>query len=105
MSVQSSIETKLFQTFEPDYLSVINESHQHRSMLGSESHFKVIVVSELFMGQCLLARHRQVNTLLSDELADDVHALALHTYTPQEWQDQIAAPLSPSCRGGVNDES
>jgi BolA protein len=29
-----------------------------------------------------------------------VHALALHTYTPGEWAEQGAAPASPTCRGG-----
>ena len=70
----------------PSHLEVINESYMHRVAPGSESHFKVVVVSQAFEGQRLLGRHRQVNGVLADELAGAIHALALHTYTESEWQ-------------------
>jgi BolA protein len=42
-----------------------------------------------------------VNEALAEELAGDVHALALHTYTPEEWQARFGdAPMSPPCLGG-----
>jgi BolA protein len=31
---------------------------------------------------------------------DQIHALALHTYTPDEWAEQGVAPASPTCKGG-----
>ena len=83
----------------PTLLEVINESHMHRVEPGSESHFKVVIVCEQFAGQRLLARHRQVNAILADELAGAVHALALHTYTENEWQEKGNAPRTPSCVG------
>jgi BolA protein len=46
-----------------------------------------------------VARHRLVNKILAEEL-DVIHALALHTMTPQEWQQKGAAPQSPPCMGG-----
>ena len=40
-------------------------------------------------------------SLLADELAGPVHALALHLYTPQQWSARgEASPDSPNCRGG-----
>jgi BolA protein len=33
----------------------------------------------------LLARHRLINQILTDELSGPVHALAVHTYTTNEW--------------------
>ena len=33
-------------------------------------------------------------------LMGEIHALALHTYTPAEWAEQGTAPESPRCRGG-----
>lgn len=84
------------------HLEVINESHQHNVPPGSESHFKVVVVSDQFAGQTLIQRHRQVNQLLKAELAGQIHALALHTYTLAEWQAKNGnAPLSPPCLGGA----
>ncbi|QSX29148.1 BolA family transcriptional regulator [Shewanella cyperi] len=100
MSLAQIIETKLTQALAPTHLEVNNESHMHNVPPNSETHFKVIVVSEQFSGQRLLARHRAVNQALADELAGGVHALAMHTYTPEEWQAQGAAPDSPKCRGG-----
>ncbi|EGR2794705.1 BolA family transcriptional regulator [Vibrio navarrensis] len=99
--IQEVIETKLHNTFEPDYLSVVNESYMHNVPPGSESHFKVIVVSNKFEGQRLLARHRQVNQALADELNNHIHALAIHTYTEKEWRlERGGAPDSPMCMGG-----
>ena len=106
MSVQSSIEAKLADSLSPSYLDVVNESANHNVPEGSESHFKVVLVSELFEGRPMLARHRMVYGALSQELSGPVHALALHTYTPAQWQALDAgAPQSPDCRGGMALES
>ena len=48
----------------------------------------------------LLGRHRLVNATLKEELDGPVHALALHTYTPAQWQGLQNAPQSPQCLGG-----
>ncbi len=97
MTMQQQIEAKLAAALSPSHLQVINESYMHRVAPGSESHFKVVVVSQAFEGQRLLARHRQVNGVLADELAGAIHALALHTYTEQEWRQREQAPTTPSC--------
>ncbi|OOF24866.1 BolA family transcriptional regulator [Salinivibrio proteolyticus] len=100
MKIQTQITEKLEQAFSPSFLDVRNESFMHNVPEGSESHFKVVVVSDAFDGQRLIQRHRAVNATLSDELAHHIHALAIHTYTPQEWASQAQAPDSPACRGG-----
>lgn len=101
MQVQSTIEQKLKSGLSPRHLEVINESHMHSVPPNSETHFKVVVVSDAFEGKRKVARHQQVYGLLSDELAGPVHALALHTYDPGEWSERSgAAPDSPECRGG-----
>ncbi|WP_028023672.1 transcriptional regulator BolA [Enterovibrio calviensis] len=101
MIVQQKIEQKLNTTFSPIFLEVLNESHMHNVPTGSESHFKVTVVSADFEGQRLITRHRAVNQTLADELQNDIHALAIHTYTESEWNDLNGhSPASPACRGG-----
>ena len=100
MKVQERITQKLKDTFNPSHLYVENESNNHNVPPGSESHFKVTVVSSEFEGKRLLQRHRSVNACLSDELANDIHALAIHTYTQEEWQAQGVSPASPNCMGG-----
>lgn len=101
MTTQESIEEKLATALTPEHLQVLNESNNHNVPPGSETHFKVVVVSPLFAGERLLARHRRINALLADELAGGVHALALHTYTADEWQRRFGnVPMSPPCLGG-----
>lgn len=101
MSVQSDIEQKLAEGIQAMHLEVINESSNHNVPPGSESHFKVVVVSNDFEGKNLLARHRLVNEILAEELRSRIHALALHTYTEEEWREQNGdAPMSPPCLGG-----
>ena len=101
MTVQQDIELQLAQDFVPEYLEVANESYQHSVPVNSETHFKVVLVSQRFEGLRKVARHQQVYAALAAQLAGPVHALALHTYTPAEWQArQEAAPESPECRGG-----
>jgi BolA protein len=101
MTIKSVIETKLTDALQPRYLDVINESGNHNVPPGSESHFKAVVVSDVFADKPLVARHQLVYSLLDDEVRNHIHALALHTYTESEWQQRNnAAPESPACRGG-----
>ncbi len=101
MNVQAIIEKKITNGMQLDFLQVENESHRHSVPANSETHFKVTVVSQEFEGVPLIARHRLINNLLKDELAGPVHALALHTMTPTQWQaKQQQIPSSPNCLGG-----
>ncbi len=94
------IEEALTKALSPLCLEIEDESGGHNVPPGSESHFRVVAVSELFAGENPLARHRRVYAALAEELAAGLHALALHTYTPEEWQAAGRAPTSPPCRGG-----
>ena len=98
MSMRAHIESKLDAAFGPALLEVVDESANHSR--GQETHFKVTLVAAAFAGQRLLARHRQENALLADELKGAVHALAIHTYTPEEWAERVCAPASPECAHG-----
>lgn len=100
MSVSSQIEDKIRTHFKPDHLEVVNESDNHNVAPGSSTHFKLVVVAAAFQGQAAVARHRTVYGVLSDELQNGVHALALHLYTPEEWAQTRQAPQSPECLGG-----
>ncbi|KXI22110.1 transcriptional regulator BolA [Photobacterium sanguinicancri] len=99
--LQERIIEKLEHAFSPAHLDVVNESYMHNVPAGSESHFKVVIVCSEFEGKRLIGRHRAVNAVLADELANHIHALAMHTYTPTEWKSLIeGAPSSPACHGG-----
>lgn len=100
--VQAIILEKLNSGFRPIHLDVLNESHSHNVPENSETHFKVLMVSESFEGQSRVVRQRQVYQQLADELGGPVHALSLRLLTPKEWEvsGQAEAPKSPQCHGG-----
>lgn len=93
------LKQALEQTFEPTHLHIENESHNHGGP-GSETHYKVVLVSQAFAGVRPVARHQRVYAVTQPEMAAGLHALALHTYTPEEWAATGQAPDSPACRGG-----
>lgn len=95
MSMRDRIKQAL-QVFDAEYLEVSDESHLHHR--GPESHFKVVIVARLFEGLSSVKRHQRIYAALQNEMKQ-IHALALHVYTPQEWAVR-QAPESPSCRGG-----
>jgi BolA protein len=100
MVVQDEIEARLSDSLSPLELEVRNESFMHNVPANSETHFKVTAVSSEFNGLRKVRRHQLVYGFLSDLIAGPVHALALHLYTPDEWQDSGGVPDSPNCHGG-----
>ena len=82
---------------QPEHLEVLDESHMHSR--GQETHYKAVIVSPLFAGLNAVRRHQRVYATLG-ELMQRFHALAQHTFTPEEWAAQGVAPDSPTCRGG-----
>ncbi|SFV76726.1 Cell division protein BolA [hydrothermal vent metagenome] len=97
-SMQQHLTEQLEVALSPSYLEVLNESANH-SGPATESHFKLIVVSDYFNDLALITRHRFINQLFKEELSH-IHALAMHTYTKDEWAAKGGAPASPQCSGG-----
>jgi BolA protein len=95
------IEETLRATFAPTALAVDNESHMHSVPKGSETHFKVLVVSPAFAGMSRVARHRKVNEALAAELSSGLHALSIRALDPSEHEANGAEGFeSPKCLGG-----
>lgn len=88
MSVTGRVREKLMIALRPTRLDVINESELHAGHRNSpgtgDSHFRILVVSEVFSGKSRVERHRLINDLLKDELAGGIHALALSPLAPGE---------------------
>jgi len=96
MSLEQQLIERL-QTLSPTHLEVVNESSSHGSYFpGKETHFKVIIVSESFIGLRLVQRHQKIYALTADLMSPgNIHALAIHAYLPTEWPG--IAPASPEC--------
>lgn len=101
MSRQHHLQEILSAQFNPIHLIVENESNNHSVPIGSESHFKIIVVSDQFDQLTHIARHRLVNESVKNEFSNGLHALSMHLFTPDEWNKKKGAvPNSPECKGG-----
>ncbi|OAA32349.1 BolA-like protein [Moelleriella libera RCEF 2490] len=94
--MEDAIRAKVTAAFEPQTLEIYNDSHlhsHHKAMQGStsgETHFRLVITSEVFKSKMQPARHRMVYALLRDEMAQEggIHALQLRTLTPEEEERQ-----------------
>lgn len=59
-----------------DYLDVSGDGH----------HFDAVVVSDEFINLSRLNRHRLVYEALGERMKEEVHALSMKLYTPDEWE-------------------
>nr|XP_014100520.1 bolA-like protein DDB_G0274169 isoform X1 [Bactrocera oleae] len=99
--IESAIRGALTEQLSPLHLEVINESYMHNVPKGSETHFKVLVVSDKFDELSLIKRHRLVNSIVKEKLAGNfVHALSIEAKTPEQWHPNYTVESSPNCRGG-----
>lgn len=74
---------------QPEQLELEDESHLHAGHAGARDgrgHFRVRVVSEVFVGKLPLARHRAVYAALGDLMQTDIHALSIQALTHAEAQ-------------------
>lgn len=73
----------LIQTALPEALVEVQD------LTGGGDHYQAVVVSQLFEGKNLIKQHQLVYAAVQTAMAtDQIHALALKTYTPQAWQTQ-----------------
>lgn len=52
------------------------------------THFEAVIVSPDFEDKRTLKRHQMVYRTLGATMGNEVHALSLRTYTPDEWARQ-----------------
>ncbi|HET6395947.1 MAG TPA: BolA family protein [Pseudoxanthomonas sp.] len=100
MSTRADQIRAALSALQPVHLEVIDESHMHSR--GRETHYKAVIVSPAFEGRRPLQRHQAAYAAMGG-LMQQIHALALHTYTPSEWEAGAGVPDSPRCRGGGHD--
>ena len=98
MSMQQQIEAAIKQAFSVWVMDMKNESNMHAGP-ATESHYKLVLVSDDFEKVSRVKRHQMVYKVLANEMPQ-IHALALHTYTLDEWKKQGGVvPDSPLCAG------
>ncbi len=87
--IAALIEQKLRAAFAPVFLDIQDDSSRHLGHAGHrgqpESHFTVTIVSEAFTGLSPLQRHRSINDVLQTEIREQIHALSLKVFSPNEY--------------------
>lgn len=58
----------------------------HIEVEGDGQHFNAVIVSPLFTGKRLIARHQLVYAALGERMREEIHALSMKTLTPEEFQ-------------------
>jgi BolA family transcriptional regulator, general stress-responsive regulator len=88
MTLNRWITQTLQERLHPSQLTVTDESEQHRGhggwREGGETHFRIHIVSEAFIGKSRVERHRLVNEVLKDAFDKGLHALAVQAKAPGE---------------------
>ncbi|WP_112661743.1 BolA family protein [Microvirga flavescens] len=88
MTLTDWITQTLQERLQPIELIVTDESHKHHGHSGwregGETHFRLHIVSEAFIGKGRVERHRLVNEVLKDAFARGLHALAIQAKAPGE---------------------
>lgn len=83
------LEDALREGLDPTHLIVEDDSARHAGHAGAAGgggHFRVLIVAAAFRGRSQLERQRAVYALLGAAVGTTIHALALRTLTPEEWE-------------------
>jgi BolA protein len=95
MTLADRIRQDLQRAFAPTYLRVEDESARHAGhpgAAGGGGHLRVLIVSAAFHDADPVSRQRAVYRALGDAMGTTVHALALQTLTPEEWDERVRGP-------------
>ncbi len=87
MSIPELIREKL-ASLTPERLDIADDSALHAGHAGAAAgggHYKVSIVSPLFRDQSAIVRHQMVYAALGELMQQQIHALSLEAYTPEEF--------------------
>ena len=60
----------------------------HLAIEGDGAHFQAVIVSAMFTGKSRVQRHQFVYAALGDRMREEIHALSMQTYTPEDWANK-----------------
>ena len=83
--IESQIVNTLSSFMNLASLKIINESFMHNVPEGSESHFKIVVVTNDFNNLSIIQRHKLIYKTL-DSLMNEIHALSIHAFNEEEFK-------------------
>jgi acid stress-induced BolA-like protein IbaG/YrbA len=57
----------------------------HVEVTGDGAHFDAVIVSPSFSGLNRVRQHQLVYAALGDRMREEIHALSMKTFSPEEW--------------------
>jgi acid stress-induced BolA-like protein IbaG/YrbA len=57
----------------------------HLQVTGDGAHFEAVIVSPSFAGLTRVRQHQLVYAALGDRMREEIHALSMKTFSPDEW--------------------
>lgn len=105
MRIRNLLESSINEALHPKVFELDNESHGHNVPQGSETHFRVIIVSDAFNRLSRVKRHQLVYKACEDALRQGLHALAMQCFTEDEWASGPEVWSAPPCKGGMKKDS
>ena len=94
--IESQIINTLSRSLNLLSLKIINESLMHNVPEGSESHFKIVVITNDFNNLSIIKRHKLIYKTL-DHLMSKIHALSIHAFNEEEFKLKPIILDSPEC--------
>jgi len=94
--IENKIVYTLNQCMNISSLKIQNESFMHNVPDGSESHFKVVIVSNDFDNLSLINRHKLVHNHLKN-MMKNIHAISIHAFNEEEFKLNPIILDSPEC--------
>lgn len=94
MDVTDKIQAKLQAALSCDHLSLIDESAAHAGHAGAKGgggHYQLTLVASEFEGKNMMEQHRLVYGALGEMMGQEIHALALKTWSPSQWSASSSA--------------
>jgi BolA protein len=93
---RARIESRLRERLAALHVAVVDESAQHAGHAGAAGgggHFRAVIVAAAFEGKSLVERQRLVYGALAEMMQGEIHALAMQTLTPEQWNARSAPPV------------
>lgn len=57
----------------------------HIEVNGDGRHFDAVIVSPEFSGKNMVQQHQRVYQILGDRMREEIHALSMKTFSPEDW--------------------
>jgi len=62
---------------------------EYIKVMGDDgTHFEAVLVSSAFLGKSRVQQHQLVYAALGDRMREEIHALSMQTFTPEQWAKQ-----------------